>query len=46
MTKGRIIIGSNWGDEGKGTVVAHYTKNANGFEYPYQWRSSTWSYCR
>lgn len=30
MTKGRIIIGSNWGDEGKGTVVAHYTKNADG----------------
>jgi adenylosuccinate synthase len=30
MAKGRIIIGSNWGDEGKGTVVAHYAKNATG----------------
>lgn len=30
MSKGRIIIGASYGDEGKGTVVAHYTKNANG----------------
>jgi len=26
----RIVIGSNYGDEGKGTVVAHYTKNSVG----------------
>lgn len=26
----RIVIGANLGDEGKGTVVAHYTKHANG----------------
>ena len=30
MSKGRIIIGASYGDEGKGTVVAHYTKNAGG----------------
>ena len=30
MTKARIIIGANYGDEGKGTVAAHYTKNAEG----------------
>lgn len=30
MKKARIIIGANYGDEGKGTVVAHYTKNAQG----------------
>jgi len=30
MSKGRIIIGASYGDEGKGTVVAHYTKNASG----------------
>lgn len=28
--KSRIIIGANLGDEGKGTVVAHYTKAATG----------------
>lgn len=28
--KARIVIGANYGDEGKGTVVAHYTKNAEG----------------
>ena len=28
MKKARIIIGANYGDEGKGTVVAHYTKNS------------------
>ena len=28
--KARIIIGSNNGDESKGTIVAQYTKNANG----------------
>ena len=28
--KARIVIGSNYGDEGKGTVVAHYTKNSVG----------------
>ena len=27
--KARIVIGSNYGDEGKGTVVASYTKNSN-----------------
>ena len=27
--KARIIIGANYGDEGKGTVVANYTKNSN-----------------
>lgn len=26
----RCVIGANYGDEGKGTVVAHYTKNAVG----------------
>lgn len=26
----RVIIGANYGDEGKGTVVAHYAKNADG----------------
>lgn len=30
MRKARIVIGANLGDEGKGTVVAHYTKNAEG----------------
>lgn len=30
MKKARIVIGANYGDEGKGTVVAHYTKNAEG----------------
>ena len=30
MRKARIIIGANYGDEGKGTVVAHYTKNSEG----------------
>lgn len=30
MAKGRIIVGANWGDEAKGTVVAYYTKNAEG----------------
>lgn len=30
MAKKRIIIGANYGDEGKGTVVATYTKHANG----------------
>lgn len=29
-SKARIIIGSNYGDEGKGTVTAHYTKNSFG----------------
>ena len=28
MVKARIVIGANYGDEGKGTVVAHYTKNS------------------
>ena len=28
--KARVVIGANYGDEGKGTVVAHYTKNAEG----------------
>lgn len=28
--KARIIIGANYGDEGKGTVTAHYTKHAKG----------------
>ena len=28
--KARKVIGSNLGDEGKGTVVAYYTKNAKG----------------
>ena len=27
--KARIVIGANYGDEGKGTVVANYTKNSN-----------------
>lgn len=26
MMKARIVVGSNWGDEGKGTVVAKYSK--------------------
>ena len=30
MKKARIIIGANYGDEGKGTVTAHYTKNSEG----------------
>ena len=30
MVKGRIIIGANYGDEGKGTVVAGYTKACQG----------------
>lgn len=30
MKTAKIIIGANYGDEGKGTVVAHYTKNAKG----------------
>ena len=30
MKKARIVIGANYGDEGKGTVVAHYTKNDEG----------------
>lgn len=30
VSKARIIIGSNYGDEGKGTVTAHYTKNSFG----------------
>jgi adenylosuccinate synthase len=30
MRKARIVIGANYGDEGKGTVVAHYTKNSVG----------------
>lgn len=30
MKKARIIIGANYGDEGKGTVVARYTKNNPG----------------
>lgn len=28
--KARVIIGANYGDEGKGTVVASYTKHATG----------------
>lgn len=28
MKEARIVIGANYGDEGKGTVVAHYAKNA------------------
>lgn len=28
MKKARIVIGANYGDEGKGTVVANYTKNS------------------
>ena len=28
--KARIVAGANYGDEGKGTVVAFYTKNAEG----------------
>ena len=28
--KARIVIGANYGDEGKGTVTAHLTKEANG----------------
>jgi len=27
MMKARIVVGSNWGDEGKGTVVAKYSKD-------------------
>lgn len=27
--KARIVIGANYGDEGKGTVVANYTKNSD-----------------
>lgn len=30
MVKARIIIGANYGDEGKGTVVANYTKKSHG----------------
>lgn len=30
MKKARIVIGANYGDEGKGTVVAHYTKHSEG----------------
>lgn len=30
MRKARIIIGANYGDEGKGTVVATYTKKSDG----------------
>ena len=30
MRKAKIVIGANYGDEGKGTVVAHYTKNSEG----------------
>ena len=30
MKKAKIVIGANYGDEGKGTVVAHYTKNSEG----------------
>lgn len=30
MKRARIVVGANYGDEGKGTVVAHYTKNATG----------------
>ena len=30
MKKARIVIGANYGDEGKGTVVAHYVKHADG----------------
>lgn len=30
MVKARIIIGANYGDEGKGTVVASYTKASQG----------------
>lgn len=26
--KARIVIGANYGDEGKGTVVARYSKNS------------------
>lgn len=29
MANARIVIGANYGDEGKGTVVAHYTKNSD-----------------
>lgn len=29
MKKARIVIGANYGDEGKGTVVAHYTKHSS-----------------
>lgn len=28
MTTAKIVIGANYGDEGKGTVVAHYTRAA------------------
>lgn len=28
--KARIVVGANYGDEGKGTVTASYTKNAKG----------------
>lgn len=30
IMKARVIIGANYGDEGKGTVVATYTKHATG----------------
>ena len=30
MKKARIVIGANYGDEGKGTVVAHYAMHADG----------------
>lgn len=30
MATGRFIIGANYGDEGKGTVTAHYAKQATG----------------
>lgn len=30
MKTARIIVGANYGDEGKGTVTAHYAKNADG----------------
>jgi len=30
MRKARIIVGANYGDEGKGTVVARYTKESEG----------------
>ena len=30
MAIGRFIIGANYGDEGKGTVTAHYAKQATG----------------
>ena len=30
MRKARIVVGANYGDEGKGTVVARYTKESEG----------------